>query len=152
MDNEYAEAGRGRLSYQNPYTPFLNKDEFEFAFRLVKHGISKKAVDDMMSLNTIRSNLPPGHFKSAYTLAKKIDKIELDGIGKHWVMSTIDYDAESSETPCYWRDPVEVVKDLLQNPAYLNDLIYTPCKLTGKFGERIYRELDTGDWWWKLQV
>ena len=42
MDHDYAEPRRGRLSYQNPYTPFLNVDEFEFAFRLVKHGISKK--------------------------------------------------------------------------------------------------------------
>ena len=63
--------------------------------------LAKKAVDDIMSLNTIRSNLSSGYFISAHTLAKKIDKIELDGIGKHWVMSTIDYDAGSSETPYY---------------------------------------------------
>ena len=146
------EVGRRRPSCRNPYTPFLDVDEFEFAFRLIKHGISKKAVDDIMSLRTIRSRLPNGHFKSAHTLAKKVENIEPDGLGKQWVMSTIDYDAGGSETPYYWRDPVNVVRDLLQNPAYQNDLIYTPSKLRGKFGERIYGKLDTGDWWWKLQV
>ena len=112
----------------------------------------KQAVDDIKSLRTIRSRLPKGHFKSAHTLAKKVENIEPDGLGKQWVMSTIDYDAAGSETPYYWRDPVNVVRDLLQNPAYQNDLIYTPSKLSGKFGERIYGELDTGDWWWKHQV
>lgn len=153
IDNDVDEVSIPRRpSYQNPFTPFLDEHEFEFAFRLVKHGISKTAIDGIMSLHTIKSNLPNGHFKSAHTLGKKIDKIDPDGIGKHWIMSTIDYDAGSSETPYYWRDPVQVVKDLLQNPSYQNDLIYTPCKLTGKFGERIYGELHTGDWWWKLQV
>ena len=146
------EVGRRRPSCQNPYTPFLDVDEFEFAFRLIKHRISKKAVDDIMSLRTIRSRLLKAHCKSAHTLAKKVENIEPDGLGKQWVMSTLDYDARGSETPYYWRDPVNVVRDLLQNPAYQNDLIYTPSKLTDKFSKRIYGELDTGDWWWKLQV
>lgn len=80
-----------RPSYQNPYTPFLNEDEFEFAFRLVKHGISKKAIDDIMSLHTIWSNLPHGHFKSAHTLAKKIDNIEPDGIGNIYIFQYLNH-------------------------------------------------------------
>ena len=93
----------------------------------MKNGISKKAVDDIMSLHTIKSNLPNGHFRSAHTLSKKIDRVDPDGIGKHWIRSTIDYDARDSATPYYWRDPLRVVKDLRQNPAHQNDLIYTPC-------------------------
>lgn len=151
-DNVVMVEGCRRSRYPNPYTPFLDEHEFEFAFRLVKHGISRMAIDDIMTLHTIKSNLPKGHFKSAYTLYNKIRDIEPDGIGQHWVLSKIDYDAENLETPYFWRDPMKVVEDLLQNPSYLDDLIYTPCKLTGKFGERIYGELHTGDWWWKLQV
>lgn len=151
-DDTDMEAGHTQTGYPNPYTPFLDEHEFEFAFRLVKNGISKKAIDDIMRLHTIKSNLPNGHFRSAHTLGKKIDRVEPDGIGKHWIMSTIDYDVQNSETRYFWRDPMRVVKDFLQNPSYRNELIYTPCKQTGKFGERIYGELHTGDWWWKLQV
>ena len=151
-DNVDIEGGYRRSRYPNPYAPFLDEDEFEFAFRLVKHGISKMAIDDIMSLRTVKSNLPKGHFKSAYTLGNKIRGIEPGGIGEQWVLSKIDYDGGNPGTPYYWRDPIQIVEDLLQNPSYRDDLIYTPCKLTGKFGERIYSELHTGDWWWKLQV
>ena len=107
-----------RPSYQNPYALFLDEHEFEFAFRLVKNGISKQAIDDIMLLHTIKSNLPNGHFKSAHTLCKNIDSIDPDGIAKHWIMYTIDYDPRSPKTPYYWRDTVKVVKDLLSNPSY----------------------------------
>ena len=76
------EVGGRQPSCRNPYTPFLDVDELEFAFRLKKHGISKTAVDDIMSLRTIRSSLPNGHFKSAHTLAKKVENIEPDGLRK----------------------------------------------------------------------
>ena len=76
------EVGRRRPSCRNPYTPFLDPDEFEFAFRLIKYEIRKKAVDDIMSLRTIRSSLPNGDFKSAYTLAKIVENIVPDGLGK----------------------------------------------------------------------
>ena len=128
----------------------MDKHELEWAFRLVEHGISKKAIDDLMMVYTVKSNLPKGHFKSGYALGKKLWDIEPDGIGKHWISSTINYDAENPETPYFWRDPIKVVENLLQNPSYQDDLVYAPCKLTGKFGERIYGELHTGDWWWKL--
>ena len=50
-----------RSRYPNPYAPFLDEDEFEFTFRLLKHGISKMAIDDIMALRTIKSNLPKCH-------------------------------------------------------------------------------------------
>ena len=143
---------RRRSEYLNPYTPFLYEDEFDFALRLVKHGISKLAIDDIMALRTVRSNLPPEHFKSAYTLRKKIRCIDPGGIGDEWVLSMINYHTENSETPYYWRDPVMVVEDLLQNPTYWDDFIYTASRSFRKSGERIYRALHTGNWWWKLQV
>ena len=151
-DNVNREGGYRRSRYPNLYAPFLDEDEFEFAFRLVKHGISKMAIDDIMALRTIKSNLPKQHFKSAYTVGNEIWDIEPGGIGEQWVLSKLDYDAKNPGTPYYWRDPMRIVEDLLHNPAYRDDLIYTPCKLTGQFGERIYSELHTGVWWWKLQV
>ena len=72
---------RRRSEYLNPYTPSLDEDEFDFALQLVNHGISKMAIDNIMALRTVRSNLPPEHFKSAYTLRNKVRLIDPGGIG-----------------------------------------------------------------------
>ena len=87
--------------YPNLYVLFLDKDEFEFAFRLMKYGISKLAIDNIMSLRTIKSNLSKGNFKSPYTLGNNIRSIELCGIGEQWVLSKIDYNAGNLGTFYY---------------------------------------------------
>ena len=110
------------------------------------------AIDNIMALRTVRSKVPPEHFKSAYTLRNKVRLIDPGGIGDDQVLSKINYGTENSETTYYWRDPVKVVEDLLQNPTYRDDFIYTPSRLFGKSGKRIYSELHTEDWQWKLQV
>ena len=94
-----------RPSCQNPYPPFLDGHEFEFAFRLVKNGISKKVLDDIMPLHIMKSNWPTGHFKVAHILGQKIDSIDPGGLTKHWIMSTIHYNSGSPKTVYYWRDP-----------------------------------------------
>ena len=105
-----------------------------------------------MALHTVRSNLLPEHFKTSYTLSNIIRRIDPGRRGDEWVLSKINYDTNNSETSYYWRDPVKVVEDLLQNSTYWDDFIYTPLRLFGKSNERIYDELNTGDWLWKLQV
>ena len=58
------EVGRRRPSCRNPYTPFLDMDEFEFAFRLIKQGISniskKKFRRDALHLQV--RPIPAPHF------------------------------------------------------------------------------------------
>ena len=43
--------------YLNSYTAFLDEDEFNFVLRLVKHGIRKIAIDNIMALGPV--SLPP---------------------------------------------------------------------------------------------
>ena len=71
------------------------------------------AIDNIMSLHTVQSNLRKGYFKSAYTLGNKIQGIELSGKGEQWVLSKIDYNGGNAGTPYYWRDPIQIVEDLL---------------------------------------
>ena len=126
-----------QCKYSNPFTPFLDEHELERAFWLVNYRIIKKAIDDLMTVHTVKSNLPKGHLKSAHTFGKKLWAVEPDGIGKHWISSKIHYNAANSETCYFWRDLMKIVKDLLQNPSYRDNPVYTSCMLTGKFGGRI---------------
>ena len=52
------------------------------------------------------------------------------------------------------RDPMEVIKELLQNPEWKNDLQYVPQKLyvDSECTERIYNEMWTVDWWIEKHV
>ena len=106
-----------RSKYPNLDTIFLDEYKLGWAFRLIKHEISNKAIDNLMIVHTIKSNLPTGPFKSAHTLCKKLWAVELDGIGKHWISSTINYVAGNLETPYFWRDLMKILEDLLQNPS-----------------------------------
>ena len=61
VDHNIDIVGNQGFKYPNRYAPFLDKDQFEFAFCLVKYGINIMAIDDIMSLPTVKSNLPKGH-------------------------------------------------------------------------------------------
>ena len=54
----------------------------------------------------------------------------------------------------WFRDPVECVRELLSNPAFIDFISYGPeyvySDSEGK--ERIFDEMWTGDWWWEMQV
>ena len=54
----------------------------------------------------------------------------------------------------WFRDPVECVRELLSNPAFVEFVSYAPERVysdsEGK--ERIYDEMWSADWWWDMQV
>lgn len=70
------------------------------------------------------------------------DRTELDGT--HMV----------EELEFWRRDPVECVRELIGNPAFRDSMAYEPEQVyADAMGEnRVYDEMWTGDWWWKLQV
>jgi hypothetical protein len=60
-----------------------------------------------------------------------------------------------TETVELWlRDPVECVRELFSNPTFKEDIKYGPQKVYTDESrtERIYNEMWTGKWWWKMQV
>ncbi len=60
----------------------------------------------------------------------------------------------TEELELWWRDPVEVIKDLMGNPAFREVMKYAPEKhfedATGQ--SEVINEMWTAEWWWKLQV
>lgn len=100
-DNNNREGAYRGSRYPNLFPPFSDEDEFQFTLRLVKHGISNMAIDNIMALCTNQSILPTQHFKFVYTLSNKIRSIQLSGIAKQWALSKIHTDAENPGTPYY---------------------------------------------------
>jgi hypothetical protein len=51
----------------------------------------------------------------------------------------------------YYRDIIECVKLLLRHPPFRDSLIYSPIRQYNSFDERVYGDLHSADWWWRVQ-
>lgn len=52
------------------------------------------------------------------------------------------------------RVPVECVREILSNPAFKDEVSYAPRReyLDPEMQRRVYTEMATADWWWRVQV
>lgn len=91
---------------------------------------------------------------------KKVDELPT---GPEWVCTAVkatgDHMGEDGhfmeEDLELWRkDPVEVVKQLIGNPAFKDHIAYAPEKVfTDKKGtNQIFDEMWTAEWWWNTQA
>lgn len=63
-------------------------------------------------------------------------------------------DVRTEELELWYRDPIDVVRELMGNPVFRDVMHYSPeqvyrdkdCK------ERVVNEMWTGHWWWEMQV
>jgi hypothetical protein len=142
---------------QDDWTPFESEKEYQFAEWVVRHRISKTAVDELLKSPTFNGNHT---FTSAYTLFKKLDGLTYE-LGMHtWKSGKVCFtrpDASNSSTNLRftrfsYRNPVTCIEFLLRQTAYKEYMTYAPLKIYNEMNERVYSELHTGDWWWKAQV
>ncbi|KAG8708171.1 hypothetical protein FRC09_001400 [Ceratobasidium sp. 395] len=143
---------------KRPWDPFASLDEWELAQWLVAHGISKSALDDFMKLRIIRQNITLS-FTSYHTLYNRMKK--LPG-GPEWKKETIRMQGNrfnkkgkrlTEKLEVWFRDPIEVLEELLAHPAFANELVFEPREtyLDNERTERVYHEMWTGEWWMELQ-
>ncbi|KAF8212909.1 hypothetical protein K438DRAFT_1751323 [Mycena galopus ATCC 62051] len=133
----------------NLYYPFASKVEWQMASFLLRSGMTMKDIDDFLRLQLVRDCLPLS-FKSAAELRGLVEKLPP---GPQWKCEVIRYDLYPTKAPLvlYYRDPLECVQFLLQNPLIHEYLELVP---TQKFrnGQQIYNEWITSDGAWEMQV
>lgn len=106
----------------------------------------------------IKSSSPS--FRNSRALLSKIDALPT---GPKWEVVELLVEGPGvnndgkmvTETVELWLcDPVECVRELFSNPAFKEDINYKPQKVytDGSRTERVYSEMWTGKWWWKMQV
>lgn len=68
----------------------------------------------------------------------------------------LDYNGElkQEELDLWTRDPVECVRELIGNPLFAESMAYAPEQVFSGSDkeERIFNEMWTADWWWRVQV
>jgi hypothetical protein len=96
----------------------------------------------------------PFSFRSASKLQELVEV--LPGAPQwHWT----DIEPESGEAVAdltmFWRDPIECIQHLLEDPYLSQNMTFAPRRVYTSDAEnknRIYNEMWTGDWWWRMQV
>ncbi|KAF8594669.1 hypothetical protein BDV93DRAFT_420039, partial [Ceratobasidium sp. AG-I] len=142
---------------REPWEPFVTRGEWELARWLVVHGLTKMGIDEFVRLGIVK-NLTLS-FTSYHTLFNKLKKLPS---GPEWRKEEIvllgnRYNRrgrQQKEKLQFWyRNPVEVVKEILLRPEFSDLLVYEPREtfVDESLQEHVCDEMWTGRWWKEIQ-
>ncbi|KIJ43605.1 hypothetical protein M422DRAFT_229030 [Sphaerobolus stellatus SS14] len=139
---------------------FGSQDEWELARWIMKSGLSQGEIDKYLKLR-IKTQRQKLGFHNKRKFFKIIDDLPTNRIPEFepqyiTVEGTV-LDAHGNrqvETLEMWkRNPVEVIREIIGNPALKNHMHYSPVKVfaDGSCDEQIFNEMRTAEWWWDVQ-
>ncbi|CAK5274931.1 unnamed protein product [Mycena citricolor] len=141
-----------------PWAPFDSKEDWELAKWMVTSGVSRRRLDELLNLQKIKVGAKPS-FHNARKLYQKVDLLPM---GPEWICEVVEIEGDledkkknkmKEEVEFWRRNPLDCIRELMQNPGFREHLRYEPTKVyrdaQGK--EREINEMWTGDWWWKMQ-
>ena len=149
----------------NDWTPYKDRIAFEAAeFLFKRRKMSAADIDFLCQLWA--ASLAPHHdsppFSNHQELHKTIDATSVGGAP--WQSVSFSYDTDGSESqpenPPAWmeneytvwfRDPLLLFKNMLENPSFANFFDYAPHQWFVN-GIRHYENFMSGDWAWKQAV
>ncbi|KAH7903217.1 hypothetical protein BJ138DRAFT_979474, partial [Hygrophoropsis aurantiaca] len=142
------------------WTPYRSRIEFETAeFLYVQNQMPASQIDKLLDLwaaSMIKhGDKPP--FADHRDLYKTIDSTPLGDV--KWQNFSVNYTGEKPEVnpppwmlenyEVWYRDPREIVRNMLASPDYVNDMDYRPFReFSTKSDERQYEDFMSGDWAW----
>lgn len=137
------------------YAPFSCEESFNLAEWIIAQNLPQRAVDKLLRDNHGVSAKVTEDFSSYHTLRRKLDMMP-DGLGWstwHRKGTGMSWSHLHSEEITFWmRNPLRVARFLVSQPAYRKYLKYCPYTLTNPDGTRVYRDMDSAEWWWEQQV
>ncbi|KAJ6603507.1 Zn-finger domain-containing protein [Mycena vulgaris] len=141
------------------FAPFQDGDEWDLA-RWLSKNVSQIATDEYLELPTTKKAKLSFHNNRAFL--KKVDQLPTGPDWKCRIVTAagnrVDENDElmSEELELWMRDPVECIKELMGNPVFREHMAYAPERVysteEGDEESRIFDEMWTAEWWWKLQT
>ncbi|KAE9393724.1 hypothetical protein BT96DRAFT_958989 [Gymnopus androsaceus JB14] len=151
-----------RKKGEEMWAPFKSREEWQLARWLMLSGISHSDIDAFAKLPIIQNDLHPS-FKDKRTFFKKIDGLptirggwtckEMEIVGDVFQVKDGEMIPKTESIELWMRNPVECVKELLEDPRFKDDIRYAPEKMFTDETMRVRAidEMWTGDWWWAMQ-
>lgn len=136
----------------NPYAPFASELDWKIAKWFVDEDPGHAAFDRLLKIPGVIQKLGLS-FKNVRGIRKTIEKIP--SASAKWKSKVLRYaDRPEEKFIIRYRDPVEVIRDLVGDPSLADDLHWAPSKVYSDMQreKRVYSEMWTADWWYKLQV
>ncbi|KAJ6533437.1 Zn-finger domain-containing protein [Mycena vulgaris] len=140
------------------FAPFQDGDEWDLA-RWLSKNVSQTATDEYLELPTTKKANLSFHNNRAFL--KKVDQLPTGPDWKCRIVTAagnrVDENDElmSEELELWMRDPVECIRELMGNPVFREHMAYAPERVysteEGDEESRIFDEMWTAEWWWKLQ-
>ena len=155
---------------KNLFYPFESELDWNMAEWLVDDGPSQSANNQLLKilhvskvlflfsfllifLNLLQSKEDSGlSFHNMENLKRKISNLPKQG---EWHTYTITPSEDPTvQHQIYYQNPIDVIKSLWSNPTYADQMVFSPQKLwtSSDKTSRLYNEMWTGNWWWKIQV
>lgn len=160
IDGVYPEPLPPKPKAVDDWSPFESQDHFKMAeFLYCRVRMSGTDIDTLMSM--VAEFRDRGFlFKDHSDLYNAIDASDLGGVS--WKCSYFKYDGEkpNDQVPgwmtalyeVYYRDPRDVIKNMIGDTAFKNAFDYTPFQEFDENGDRRYENLMSGDWAFRQAV
>ncbi|OJT07538.1 hypothetical protein TRAPUB_1634 [Trametes pubescens] len=133
----------------NPWAPFQSQLDWEVARWAKTRGPGSTALTELLAIKGLPDTLGLS-FKTAQELNKLIDEGMPSG-RPQFKRREIIVQGEVFEV--YYRDVLECIRALFGDPEFAKHLLLFPemhyTDATKKV--RLYFDVNTGDWWWKIQ-
>ena len=137
-----------------PYYPFTNVRQNQLAQSLTTPRLeANQTIHNIAVLGQDRFLSENAGFQSVAQFHSCLD--EMASVMTPWQSILIkgDDNLPEQEPVRYWlRDSLAVLQEILENPELIDHCVWGPVRQRNSEGERVYTDMHTGDWWWKVQV
>ncbi|KAJ6468957.1 hypothetical protein DFH09DRAFT_1254079 [Mycena vulgaris] len=141
---------------ENLYYPFATVEEWELVSWLTRANLSIAATNEFLRLRlAISQDLQVKKLSLSFSTSKDLrSRIEILPKGPQWkAESWKALSPVKRPLTLFYRDPVELLESLLQNPLIQDHIHYTPFRLftTAAQTMRVYTEWLSGNVAWEMQ-
>ncbi|KAG2150669.1 uncharacterized protein EDB93DRAFT_1083873 [Suillus bovinus] len=142
---------------EDKWAPFSAREEWGLAEWLVK-SLGQTRTNEFLKLPITRNRMQPS-FHNNRSFLKKVDELPH---GAAWSCKKISVQGNRTDekgeplhedVELWMRNPVECIKDLIRNPLFKDQMVYTPARTyTDSAGlHRVIDDMWTADWWCDMQ-
>ena len=146
----------------NFWFPFANCHEFRYARIFTQSSMSESLIEQQFSEGIYGNGFSPWpdlesydcRFRSIHLYKKTMQLIDNRFGASEWsrVKTKFHNLPDIPEVEIWYREPLNVIKALLNQEGFEKDYIWEPIKEFDEHGEQVYTELHTTSWWWDMQA